>query len=207
MSDSVSEDTKLKEPITSREDYLDRLKTPLERWSKIIRTPSGGFIEQHYQVINVEATGPINWKDAYDFNQAGTHTSGRRGRLDNFLENGIEPFSTEVNEGLNESPAVVFGHLKPGEALPDSETFRRDYGDIFDQDSKGYIVVVGPEITKTPDYEPAGAEARVKVTVTPKMIKAIIVGNETTERETVDLLKSKGVTLPVIRMSKSETPL
>lgn len=207
MADEI---TNLQERSTSldkRQLYLNKISEPIGRGDKIVRKPDNSFLEVHYDVANVIATGPLNWEEAYDINKRGTLTTGRRNSLEHFLDEGINPFGTPVNEGLKEVPAVVCGHLEENDVVQDSETFERNYGNIFDREreSEGYVIVLDAGEFKEDECEFVGVEARLKVKVTPKMTKAIIVGHDKMETKVVEELKKRGMTIPVIRLTRTET--
>ena len=207
MPDVTAIDNKEAPGKTPKELYISRVGRPIESENEIVRQPDGSFKEIHYNLVSVIPTGPINWVEAYDINQKGTHTTGRRNGLKEFLDNGIEPFGTPVNQTLAEVPAVVCGYLKSNHALQSSETFQRNYGDIFNPNSEGFVVVLGSEVEQTDGYEVVGPEARLKIKVTPEMTRAIIVGNDKTEIMVVDELKKRGIILPVIRLNRVENAL
>lgn len=187
--------------------YMSRLNIQIEQQDKIVRNSDGSFKENHFSVRNVIFTGPASWNDAYDINREGTHTIGRRRNIDKFLDNGIEPFGTPINEGLAEVPAVVCGYLNSNSVIQDSETFQRNYGDIFNPYSEGYVIVLDSEVRKTDEYEVVGPEARLKTGVTVDMTKAIIVGNDKMENKVIESLKKRGLSMLVIRMDKTSKDL
>ncbi len=194
-------------PVDGRVNYIKDLNVKIEPNKKITRTPDRSFVETTYSVEDVVATGPLNWSQAININTAGIHTSGRRDNIEEVLSDGISPFGTPVNETLAETPAVVYGYLKDRDTIQDSETFMRDYGGIFNNDTEGFIVVLDPEVKNTEGYEIVGPEARLKTKVLPKDIKAIIVGTQRMQKKVTEEAKKKGVVFPVIRMSKTDQNL
>lgn len=207
MADVTPVDTTETIGTDLKDSYVSQLNTQIEKQGKIVRSPDGSFKENNFSVKNVIPTGPINWNDAYDINREGTHTTGRREGFENFLDNGIEPFGTPVNEGLAEVPAVVCGYLNNNSVIQDSETFQRNYGDIFNLDSEGYVIVLDSEVRKTDGYEVVGPEARLKTRVTVDMTKAIIVGNDKMENKVIESLKKRRLSMLVIRMDKTSKSL
>lgn len=182
---------------------LEDLNVVLQRASRYERTPSNEFVKISHTAEKVFVPQGLNEFDTTIFDRNGVHTSGRRDNIVGFCKNGLIPFSTPVNDSLTEVPAVFCGVISNDDSFTEAETFKRSYGDIFNSESHGFIVLLDPSVAETSGYEADLAEARIKVTIPSAKALALIVGNETAYRETVNAVRLYGPTVPVVLLKET----
>jgi hypothetical protein len=188
--------------VNSKEEYEGVIKTHIEEYTQTLRYSSGRKYAR-YKLRNCWQIFNFGGVAVYDVNKKGTFVTARREGIEDILKVGLVPFSTPVNEGLLEFPAIDCGFVKDGGSIVDTETFNRNYGNLFNSESEGFAVIIGSDVVNAEDCKSSGiTEMEIRRSVNPNEFVAIIVGNEKMFELACHCIKEQSLDIPVIFLDK-----